>query len=129
MHCCVSCQCSACAAPPLPPVSPWIERSLGRELLVFDKKPDVDTEVREGRIQAWTATSASSAVPRRASYTYSSAGIASFRARRADSLSCSTFASGANQRCAIAVGTIADDTTTVTSSENCVRSMIPAFSP
>ena len=36
---------------------------------------------------------------------------------------------GWNQRCAIAVGTIAERTTTASSSENCVRSMIPAFSP
>jgi len=41
--------------------------------------------------------------------------------------SCS--ACGWKKRCAIAVGTIADSTTTPTSSENCVRSMIPAFNP
>jgi hypothetical protein len=37
--------------------------------------------------------------------------------------------SGANQRWAIAVGTIAESTTTVTSSENWVRLMIPALRP
>jgi hypothetical protein len=33
------------------------------------------------------------------------------------------------QRCATAVGTTAVSTTTVTSTENCARSMMPAFSP
>jgi hypothetical protein len=33
---------------------------------------------------------------------------------------------GAKKRCAIAVGMIADSTTTVTNNENWVRSMIPA---
>jgi hypothetical protein len=36
---------------------------------------------------------------------------------------------GRNHRSAIAVGTTADSTTTVTRSENWVRSMIPALSP
>jgi hypothetical protein len=51
----------------------------------------------------------------RLGYTYSSAGIAPSSARSAKSLSRSAFASGANPVCAIAVGTIADSTTTVTS--------------
>ena len=42
---------------------------------------------------------------------------------------CSASTSGENQRWAMAVGTIAESTTTVTSSENWVRSMIPALSP
>ena len=36
---------------------------------------------------------------------------------------------GEEKRSAIAVGTTAERTTTVTSSENCVPSMIPALSP
>src|SRR5437764_742788 len=36
---------------------------------------------------------------------------------------------GWKKRCAIVVGTIADRTTTVIRSENCVRSMMCAFSP
>ena len=36
---------------------------------------------------------------------------------------------GWKKRCAIAVGTIAESTTTAIRSENCVRSMMPAFSP
>jgi len=41
----------------------------------------------------------------------------------------SSFAIGEKNACAITVGTIAESTTTVISSENCVRSMIPALRP
>ena len=42
---------------------------------------------------------------------------------------CSAGSGGENQRCAIAVGMIAESTTTVTSSENWVRLMMCAFRP
>ncbi len=58
--------------------------------------------------------SSTSTPPILAAHTYSSAGIAGTIASRASSSS----ASGANQRSATAVGTTAERTTTVTSSEN-----------
>jgi len=39
------------------------------------------------------------------------------------------FRLGVKKRCATAVGTIAVSTTTETSTENCVRVMMPAFNP
>jgi hypothetical protein len=57
--------------------------------------------------------------------TYSSLRAAASRR----SMRSSRSASGRNQRSAIAVGTTADKTTTVTSSENCALSIMPALSP